>query len=131
METKLEKVNETHLSMLNSWAESFSLPPMPSSFLPKNGFLVYVDNIPVMAGFLYLTDSSIAFLENFISNPVSNKDQRRLAISKMLEASVLYAKEKSYTALYARSSLPSLLSTLEDSGFQEVTTNCSLMIRRI
>lgn len=131
MEIEVEKINETHLPLLNSWASYFGLPAMPSEFLPEYGFLISISKVKVLAGFLYCTDSEIVFIENIISNPDANKDQKRSAIEKLLDTCALYAKEMLYSAIYIRSSLPSLISKLKDAEFNEVANNCSLMIRRI
>ena len=61
---------------LCKWFKDHKLSTPSRDQLPMNGFIVP----KIAAGFIYLTDSSIAILDCFISNPASDDHQRDAAL---------------------------------------------------
>lgn len=61
---------------MNSWCAARGLAPVDSHTLPQLGVIVP----GVAAGFLYRTDSSLGFLDGFISNPAAPKEERAAAL---------------------------------------------------
>jgi hypothetical protein len=76
------------LSEINGWYAARNFPPVPREKLPENGRIVP----GVAAGFLYLTDSSIALLEGYVTNPSAGLRQRSCAIDEITRALLTEAK---------------------------------------
>tara|TARA_R100000805_G_C3538947_1_gene54757 strand:- start:179 stop:586 length:408 start_codon:yes stop_codon:yes gene_type:complete len=67
------------------WWPGWTTPP--KDFLPNHGtggFMVEKGNTPIVAGFVYFTNSKIAWVEYIISNPKYKEDDRQQAIKKLL-----------------------------------------------
>lgn len=71
-----------HLAELGRWYVARGLPAPTSGVLPRVGYIVP----GLAAGFLYRTDSEIALLDGFVSNPEAPPLDRGRAISRVLEA---------------------------------------------
>lgn len=128
---RVEKFKESHLPILNDWAKDRGLPEMPIEMLPQTGFIVWMDKLPIVAGFVYFTDSSVAFVENIISNLHSNKEERAIALSRLIMSFKKCIHDMGYSIIYIRSAIPSLLTRFKEEGFQELANNCSLLMRRV
>lgn len=76
------------LDELNRWYAARGLPLVPLSALPAIG--VVVDG--VAAGFLYRTDSDIALLDGYVTNPAAGGRARRAAFDAIVEELVRAAK---------------------------------------
>lgn len=70
------------LAELNGWYRARGLPEVPLEALPLTGLIVP----GVAAGFLYLTDSSLAMLEGFCTNPQVGRDERARALDQIIAA---------------------------------------------
>ena len=67
------------------WGESDCL--LPKEMLPNNGkggFIVEKNNMPIVSGFLYLTNSTGALFEWVVSNPEYKEEDRKEAIELLI-----------------------------------------------
>lgn len=83
--------------MLDSWWEAHNLPLIPLSSLPATGYMVQ----GVAAGFLYLTNSDVAFIENYISNPKAIYVERQAALDAVTARLIECAMQNGYNYLVA------------------------------
>ena len=75
---------ETLVSWWDFWPK-WQAPP--KDFLPDNGtggLMIEKNNIPIVAGFMYQTNSKGVLLEWIISNPKYKEKDRREAIEKLI-----------------------------------------------
>ena len=80
-------LNKEDYEIICEWWRWWKWPVLPKDFLPNNaegGFMVEKDNIPIVSGFLYLTNSKVAMLEWIVSNPKYKEKDRKQAIEKLL-----------------------------------------------
>lgn len=80
------------IAQLNEWAAARGLPCYRREALPKTGRI----EPGVAAGFLYLTDSSLAMMENFVSNPAAGLRVRSAALDQIAESLIAAAKSLGY-----------------------------------
>ena len=70
---------------LCKWWKDWRWTAPQRSFLPENGkggYMVYVDDEPVVAGFLYNTNSGVALVEFVISNfQYKHRENRLIALN--------------------------------------------------
>ena len=73
MKFNIRKLTENDWDTLVSWWEAWPKWNTPAQdFLPDNatsGLMIEKNNIPIVAGFLYFTNSSAVLLEWIVSNP--------------------------------------------------------------
>lgn len=99
------------LAIVNGWFKGHGQRKLTPDELPKTGAIV--DD--VAAGFLYLTDSSVSFLENFVSNPKASDRDVAKAIDKMVNELVKISVNGDRKKIFAFSKLDSIINAVKKS----------------
>ena len=100
MKLNIRKLEVSDWSTLVKWWDSWPewVAP-PKTFLPENGtggLIVEKDKQPIVAGFLYFTNSQAVLLEWIISNPEYREDDRDMAITCFINTVEMIIKEWGY-----------------------------------
>lgn len=90
MELNIRRLEDGDWETLCSWWEAWPkwVNP-PKDYLPDNGtggLMVYKHNTPIVAGFIYYTNSKAALLEWIVSNPDYREKDRKQAIEFLIKA---------------------------------------------
>jgi hypothetical protein len=90
MELNIRRLQNDDWETLCSWWEAWPewVNP-PKDFLPDNGtggIMVYKQNTPIVAGFIYYTNSKGALLEWIVSNPDYREADRKEALELLVKA---------------------------------------------
>lgn len=109
----VSKFTEEHYAEVCNWWKAHSWPLMPLSLLPKTGYIVR----DVAAGFLYNTDSGIAWIEWIVSNPESDKAIRNEALDLILGNLIDDAKKMNKTFIFTSSDNEKLINRYKKHGF--------------
>ena len=84
-------------------------------FTPENGtggIMVDKNNIPIVAGFIYETNSKLCYLEWIVSNPkYKNKKDRKEAIELLITKAEEYTKNLGYTYMWSVGRHKTLIET--------------------
>ena len=108
-------------NVLTKWWKDWDWTPPVKEFLPQEGtggVMVYDDDIPVCAGFIYTTNSSVAWIDWIISNKdYKEKESRKEAIKMLISTLSALAKNKGYMFGYALLKHSKLIETYEELGF--------------
>ncbi|UOF82511.1 N-terminal acetyltransferase complex subunit [Caudoviricetes sp.] len=122
-------------NLLAKWWEDWGMTPVPKGFLPldgKGGLIVYDGEIPVCAGFLYLTNSKVALVNWVISNKQYRGAKRREdAIEYLLYCLVESAKIAGYEYVYSHIRNWQLEKYFGNVGFTKTCTYSSEFIKKI
>lgn len=121
-----------HYEIISDWWTGHDWTVLPQQVLPHNGLIVYDDNTPICAGFLYKTDSAICWLEWVISNPLAKKEQRSEALNALIDCLVGLAKTMGFSIIFTSIKHPGLIKRMEQIGFQvndNGMTNMSLIFK--
>ena len=102
-----------HLSQLNQWHSIRGLSPVNRGDLPSTGFIV----LGIAAGFLYLTDSNLAFLDGYIANPETTSLERKPALDLITDCLMDAAQKAGVKRLVSLSANPSIQARSLSSGF--------------
>ena len=86
MEFNIRRLEESDYETLVKWWDWWRWEAPPQDFLPDTGFIVEKNNIGVVAGFVYMTNSKAALLEWVISNPEYRESDRKDAITLLIQA---------------------------------------------
>lgn len=116
---KIRRVDlDKDLDTINEWFRGWDQPEMIRCTLPECGFIVE----GVAAGFIYLTDASMAILEGFVANPALIHEERDAALDEITKRLMLYAKEKEKILLMAYTTRPEISDRAKRHGFVSVGT---------
>ena len=116
--------DESHYLDLCRWWESHGMPIVPMDHLSTHGRVV--DNIA--AGFLIATDTPLAILDFFITNPESSKEDRDKALDELTQTLIKDAKVLGYDVLMASSKISAVVERAKKNGFKSIGVHESLIL---
>ena len=105
MELNIRRLKETDWDTLVSWWDEWpEWESPPKEFLPDNGkggFIVEKKQTPIVAGFLYLTNSKGVLLEWIVSNPKYRGKDRQKAIELLITGAENVSKKLGYKYMFS------------------------------
>ena len=131
----VRQLKKEDYEMLCVWWRKWRWTPPVREVLPNEGtagFIVYDENTPVVAGFLYDTNSSISWVEWVVSNfDYKDKKGRKEAISTLLIYLEALAKAKGKKICYSLLKSKSLIEAYKEQGYSLAETGYTEMIKAI
>lgn len=97
-------LKESDWDTLVGWWDWWRWKVIPKDFLPENGtggIMVSKDNIGIVAGFLYATNSKVMILDFVVSNPEYKKKDRKAAIELLIKEAESKAKKSGYKYMFS------------------------------
>jgi len=121
--------------ILVQWWKDWRWTPPSKDFLPEDGrggYIVYDEDTPVCAGFMYVTNSKVVWCDWIISNiKYKDRDKRQQALEMLITRITLHAKSLDKKFLYALIKNKPLINLYKSLGYTEGTTYTSEMIKII
>lgn len=118
----IRRLTDKDWDTLVSWWDNWPKWKAPvKDFLPENGkggLIVEINDIPVVAGFIYLTNSKTALLEWIVSNPKYRESDRKAAIELLITGAENLIKSLDYKYLFAVMQHKGLIETHEKLGWK-------------
>jgi hypothetical protein len=118
---KIRKLTEEDWDTLVSWWDGWPEWQAPArDFLPGNGtsgFMIEKDDKPIVAGFVYITNSKAVFLEWVISNPEYREDDRNTAITCLISTMEKIIKDWGYKYIFSIGRTKSLIEKHKKLGW--------------
>jgi hypothetical protein len=117
---------------LCQWWSDWRWVPISRDFLPENGtggLMVTKDGVDICAGFVYMTNSKVAWIEFVVSNFHYRESDRKSALEFLIHSLTDICKQNGL--LYAFSTLKneSLIKMYEGCGFQKGSTRTTEMVK--
>jgi len=136
MEFNIRKLNSTdYEDTLVDWWKDWGWEPPAKDFLPdegEGGLLVLDNDIPVCAGFIYITNSKVAWINWIVSDKsFENKKIRNKAIEVLLENLVTIAVKNKNSYVFASNNNLSLINRFVNIGFTKGCENTTEIIFKI
>tara|TARA_R110000764_G_scaffold182547_1_gene268332 strand:+ start:462 stop:869 length:408 start_codon:yes stop_codon:yes gene_type:complete len=107
-------------TLVKWWAAWPEWQTPPKEFLPDNGrggFIVEKENQPIVAGFLYTTNSKAALLEWIISDPEYRDSDREEAVELLIEGAESVCKEQGIKWIFSIGRNKQLIETHKKLGY--------------
>ena len=127
--------DEDYDKVLKGWWLDWKWNPPAKEFLPENGtggFLELDNKTPICAGFIYLTNSKVAWVDWIISNKnYKDRDKRKHALTLLVSTLTKLAKSTGYIFGYALMKNKSLIEIYKELGYTEGETYNSEMIIKL
>jgi hypothetical protein len=136
MEFNIRPLGETdYEDILVGWWKDWKWTPPPKDFLPsdgKGGVMVLDNDIPVCAGFVYMTNSKVAWVDWIISNrEYKKKPQRKEALDLLITTLTNICKDTGNKYCYALIKNKSLIKTYETLGYTSADSYTQEMIKAL
>ena len=136
MELHIRELHDTdYEEILVGWWQQWGWEPPQKDFLPrdgKGGIIVYDGETPICAGYMYLTNSKVAWVDWIISNKeYTKKPQRKDAIKLLVSALTEICKNTGSKYVYALIKNQSLIGTYEELGYLKGDSYTSEMIKAL
>lgn len=116
----IRKLTESDYEILADWWRAWKWPPIEKDFLPDNGtggFVVYKDDVMIVAGFVYITNSKAVLLEWIISNPAYKENDRDLAITCLIKTVEKIIKDWGYKYIFSIGRTKALIDKHKELGY--------------
>jgi len=134
MELEIRPLYDTdYEEILIEWWKQWNWEPPAKDFLPddgKGGMIVFDGDTPICAGFVYITNSKVAWVDWIISNKEYRvKDKRKEAIRLLIESLSNICKNTGSKYGYALIKNQSLIQVYKDLGWSKGDGYTSEMIK--
>lgn len=116
---------------LCGWWKFWRFPAPPQDCLPNNGeggVMILKDDIPVCAGFLYMTNSKLCWIEYIVSNPQYKEKDRKEVIRLLIHEISGLAQRKGFKAIFTSVKNQPLIKHYEACGYIFGSNNTTEMI---
>ena len=122
MELTVRALTESdYQAILVGWWNDWGWTPPQADFLPQDGtggIMVMDGDEPVCAGFLYTTNSLVAWVDWIVSSKTyRKKPQRKQALQVLINSLTEVGKYTGHKYIYALIKHPGLIETYEKLGF--------------
>lgn len=121
--------------ILVNWWNDWGWTPPTKDFLPdsgKGGIMIYDEDIPVCAGFLYNTNSKVAWVDWIISNRNYRKSpERKDAVKLLVDTLTNVAKNTGNKYAYALIKHDRLVRSYEELGYKKGDVYNKEMIKHL
>ena len=115
--------------MLSQWWKGHDFPvAVDIGALPLTGLIIEEGDVALCAGWLYLSNSSIAWIGFVVGNPEIKAKSMYIAIKELMSGLVELAHESGFSIIYANFNKKGLLKPLADIGFLEAGKDYTEMI---
>jgi hypothetical protein len=119
--------------ILVGWWNDWGFDAPSRDFLPQDGaggLIVFDGDDPVCAGFMYATNSKVAWIEWIISSKTyRKKPTRREAIDLLIYTLTNICKNKDVKYVYSSNDNKNLIDCFTKSGFKKGSTNLTELIK--
>lgn len=120
---KVIRAEERHVKDAIAWMVKRGMPELPPDVFSSAGFVVE----GVAGVWVYLTDSTMAWLEMLIGNPDASREERSRGLDAVIDAAVAFASEQGLRTLIAPVERRSpVLRRAHVHGFNTVLENVTL-----
>jgi hypothetical protein len=132
MELKARELRESDWDTMQEWWTKWNWPQMSKDLLPMNGcggIMICKEDQPIVVGFLYLTNSKVAWLEWIVSDPEYRDKDRKEALELLINTLENVAINQGYKIILSIGRNKSLIETHKKLGYT-VDDNCSYEISK-
>jgi hypothetical protein len=120
MKLEIRALEESDWDILQLWWKLWQWPIMSKDMLPLNGcggLMVYKDEKPIAAGFLYLSNSKVAWLDFLISSPSYKETDRKEALELLISSLEEVARQQDYSIIISIARHKGLINTHRKLGY--------------
>lgn len=128
---KIRLLTDNDFTTLINWWNFWRFPAPKKELLPDNGcggIMVYKDDVEICAGYLFFTNSKMAWIEFIVSNPNYKQKDRKEAINFLINELGQIAKSKGYEVLFTSVKNENLIKRFKECNYIIGSKNTTEMI---
>jgi len=130
MSFKLRAITDVEYDeVLVNWWKDWRWTPPSKDFLPNLGIMVSKKGVDICAGYLYVTNSKVSWIEFIVSNFNYREKDRKEAIEFLINSMCIYAQNAGTKYVYTSLNNKSLIKRYENCGFQTGSEGCVELIK--
>ena len=119
-------------NILCAWWKDWKWTAPKKDFLPDMGYMVYYNDEPICAGYMYVTNSNVVLLEWIISNfKFKDRKIRKEALLMLVQTITSLAASLGKKYVYSLLKSKSLIDIYEELGFGKGGQNGTEKIKKI
>lgn len=119
-----------HYAEVAAWWSQHKWPIIPPGMLPKLGIVVAKEGQNICAGWIYRTDSTIAWLEFIVVNPKAPLKTKSKALDLLIDTLTIHAKNMGYEAVFSSLRHKGLMKKMTKFGYAKADEAMTNMVRR-
>jgi hypothetical protein len=124
--------NDYHETLVNWW-EQWGWEAPPLDFLPDNGkggIMIMDGDTPVCAGFMYLTNSKVSWVDWIVSSKeYTDREKRKQSLLLLVGTLTEMCKRTGSRYCYALIKHPGLVNTYKELGYSQGDSYTNEMIK--
>ena len=113
------------------WTLRKMVPPLLDMMPEESTFVLDVEGKPVASLSLILTNTGTAWLDNFITDPESDADIRKIGMDLAWQEILTFLKRENYSRLFAMSVNVNTKKRYEEFGFKQTLQGVTTMTMEI
>jgi|TARA_R110001599_G_scaffold2784_2_gene15147 hypothetical protein len=119
-------------NILCAWWKDWKWTAPKKDFLPDMGYMVYYNDEPICAGYMYVTNSNVVLLEWIISNfKFKDRKIRKEALLMLVETITSLAGSLGKKYVYSLLKSKSLIDIYQEIGYLKGDSNTQEMIKKL
>lgn len=130
----IRMLTDNDFPTLQKWWDWWEFPKPPKDYLPdegRGGIMVTKNGIDICAGYLFFTNSKIAWLEFIVSNnEYKDKDRKESKVFLINELTQI-AKRKGFKVVFTSINDPFLIKYYKECGYSVGSENTTELIIKL
>lgn len=129
MHITIKQYKSDDYELVKSWWSSANEIAPAANMIPDTSYVLYLSDTPILAVSLYLTNSPLAWVDNFVGNPESKGHQRKECGHVLLSHLEKIAKEEGKSRLFCMSMNEKTSKRYEEMGFQNTCSGIFTFVK--
>ena len=119
-------------NVLCDWWNDWRWTPPAKDFLPETGYMVYYNDEPICAAYMYITNSNVVLLEWIISSfEFKDRKIRKEAIFMLIQTITSLSANLGKKYVYSLLKSKSLIDIYQEIGYLKGDSNTQEMIKKL
>jgi hypothetical protein len=117
---KIRLLTDEDFPTLIEWWKFWRFPAPKKEYLPdegRGGIMVYKDGVNICAGYLFFTNSKMAWMEFIVSNPEYKEKDRKESVCFLINELNYIAKSKGFKIIFTSVKNENLINRLKECGY--------------
>ena len=131
---KIRLLTDNDYQTLQKWWNFWRFPAPKKEYLPddgRGGIMVYKDEIDICAGYLFFTNSKMAWIEFIVSNYEYKEKDRKEAICFLINELTHIAKSKGFEVVFTSVKNENLIKRFKECGYVVGSENTKELIIQV